>query len=394
VRRDELYARLALRSLPRLKDEERVELLRRYGSARAVLRTADGAVGRQRAAELRSARLTERVEAAMRVVTRLDLQVLSPGDAAFPPLPEPLPPPPVLFARGDLAVLRLPCAAVVGTRRCTEYGEDIAEELAAALARAGVTVISGMARGIDSVAHRAALAGGGATVAVLGCGMDVVYPRENVGLQEDIGEAGLLLSEFLPGEPPRPHHFLQRNRLIAGYSKAVVVVEGGATSGAINTAHHALAADIPVFGVPGLLGRGTSDGPLRLLRDGALIYTEPLDVLLELGRVGHVAGRAGAEAPVDDASASAPTGLPPQLEQLVRLGVRRESRHVDAISLAAGAPVAEALAGLFELEVAGMVEQLPGMRFRLARVRSAAAAETRAAPGSGSRRGNRPPPAG
>jgi DNA processing protein len=374
--RRELLARLALRALPRMREEERVALLLRHGSACGAVRLLETEPAR--AAALRSPLLQRRVAAAERAVERLGVAVLSPCDDAFPTLPEPIAPPAVLFARGDLTLLARPGVAVVGTRRCTEYGEDVAHELAGTLARAGVVVISGLARGIDAVAHRAALAAGGGTIGVLGCGIDVVYPREHGALHEEIACAGLLLSEFLPGEPPRPHHFLQRNRLIAGYARATVVVEGGRTSGAINTAHHALAAGSTVFGVPGPLGRGTSDGPVALLRDGAHVYTGPADILFEIGAPCRVGSAAGPPADAPDAAAAG-TGTPPELlpglsrdaGRLVGHVLRRDAKHIDTIVAAAAGPAADTLSALLELEMAGVVEQLPGMRFRLARRRQA-----------------------
>jgi DNA processing protein len=369
MKQDELRARLALCALPGLTDATRLELLRGTGSARAVLHAKAGALDRGQLARLKSPRFQRRIETALRTVSMLDVRVLSPVDPDFPMPAEPIPPPPFLFARGDVGLLSRRCVAIVGTRRSTEYGEDVAAGLAAALARAGVVVISGLARGIDGVAHRAALHAGGSTVAVLGCGIDVAYPREHAELQEEIAERGLLLSEFLPGESPRPYWFLQRNRLIAGLAAATVVVEGGATSGAINTAHHALSAHLPVFGVPGPLGRGTSEGPNALVRDGAHLFTEPIDVLLAIGATGAAVTAVRPAGPGTAATQAAmnPPARPDAFCVEPIPGLGRDAKHVDDIATAWGDSAAAALAKLLDLELDGRVEQLPGMRFRLAR---------------------------
>jgi DNA processing protein len=375
--RDELRARLALRALPGTRDEALLELLARHDTAVAALAAVSGGSDGGARRALQDARFLRKIEYAARRISMLGVRVLLAGEPDFPPLPAPIAPPPVLCARGDLELLKRRCAAVVGTRRSTEYGEDVADELGTALAQAGVPVISGLARGIDGVAHRAALAAGGTTIAVLGNGIDVTYPREHAALQEEIAAAGLLLSEFVPGDPPLPHHFLQRNRLIAGLAAVTVVVEGGARSGAINTATHALAANCDIFAVPGPLGRGTSDGPLALLRDGAQVYTSPVDVLVALGISPAREAASGATLP--------PPALPASRRQrLLDTGLRRTARHVDAIAAAIGESAATTLAGLLELELEGKVQQLPGMHFRIApkprwRAENAATARDRSA---------------
>jgi DNA processing protein len=365
--RNEIRARVALCALPGLTDAARLELLRDRGSASAVVRTKGSPLGRHHVALLGSERLQRRIDAVMRTIVSMDVQVLSPVDPDFPVLTEPIPPPPVLFARGDVSLLRRRCVAVVGTRRSTEYGEDVAMELASALARAGVVVISGLARGIDGVAHRAALHAGGTTAAVLGCGIDVTYPRQHADLQEEIAERGLLLSEFLPGEAPRPYWFLQRNRLIAGLAAATVVVEGGARSGAINTAHHALSAHLPVFGVPGPLGRGTSEGPNALVRDGAHLYTEPVDILLAVGVTGTDVAAGHGTGAADAATPTGPAARPDAAGDAPIPGLSRDAKHVDDIAAAWDDSAAVVLTKLLDLELDGLVEQLPGMRFRLTR---------------------------
>ena len=223
--------------------------------------------------------------------------------------------------------------------------------LAAGLARAGVVVVSGLARGTDAAAHEGALAGG--TVAVLGCGIDVAYPPEHRALQERIAGQGLVLTEFPPGTPPLRHHFPQRNRLIAALSRGVVVVEASARSGALITANRALDLGREVFAVPGPIGRRTSEGTNALLRDGARIVLDATDILAELGL----------PAPEPDgAGAAPPAGLSgPALA--VWQALSAESRHVDEVAARAGLDPAAALRALLELELLGCARQTAGMRY-------------------------------
>lgn len=195
-------------------------------------------------------------------------------------------PPPLLYirgrlirelnARGHLAV------AVVGARRSTRYGENVAFELARELSKCGVTIVSGLAEGIDSAAHRGGLEGEGKTIGVLGCGVDVVYPRTNESLYRKVAEEGSLVSEYPPGAPPASKHFPARNRIISGLSRGVVVVEGGRRSGALITADFALEQGREVFAVPGSVRSGVSRAPHELIKSGACLVEDVFDVLDEL----------------------------------------------------------------------------------------------------------------
>ncbi len=193
--------------------------------------------------------------------------------------------PEVIFVRGRLGVLRERGVAIVGTRECSTAGADLTHDLARRLAEEGWVIVSGLARGIDAHAHRAALAGGGDTIAVLGCGPDVHYPGENRELQETIARDGLLVSEFAPGAQPVPGHFPRRNRILAALAHAVVVVESRARSGALVTARHALDQGKEIFVVPGWPTSPVSSGPLALLRDGARPIRGAEDLLEDLGGI-------------------------------------------------------------------------------------------------------------
>jgi DNA processing protein len=208
--------------------------------------------------------------------------VLACGDPRYPRRLLAIPDPPAaLFVRGEIG--EGPAVAVVGSRRATAYGRAAGERLAADLALAGVSVVSGLARGIDATAHRAALDAGGRTVAVLGCGLDRIYPREHRRLAEAAVERGALVSEFAPGTPPLPGHFPRRNRLISGLAMGVVVVEGAEDSGTLVTVDYALDQGREVFAVPGSIFSAKSRAPHTLLRQGARLVESAMDVLQELG---------------------------------------------------------------------------------------------------------------
>ena len=288
---------------------------------------------------------------ALRAARRCGARVLAAGAPGYPAALHPLHTPPyVLFARGRTALLERRTVAIVGSRRMTAHGEDATRSLSAALSSAGVVVVSGLARGIDACAHEEALAGG--TIAVLGCGVDVVYPPRNAQLQERIAERGLLLSEFLPGTPPQAHNFPRRNRIIAALAERVVVVEAPLRSGALLTARDALELGKDVLAVPGPYGRPTSAGVNALLRDGAPPAGEPADVLVPMG-LAPAAPRPGEEGP--------PAGLGDAARRLWE--ALEDEAHVDTLAARAGLPPSAALAGLLELELGGRARPTGGQRF-------------------------------
>lgn len=222
-----------------------------------------------------------RMDAAHAWLAQPGRRLLSLADADYPPLLRQLPDAPLaLWLQGDPALLWRPAVAVVGSRAATGAGCDNAAEFAAALARAGLVVCSGLARGIDAAAHRAALAAaGGLTVAVIGTGVDVAYPASHAGLQQQIGSSGAVLSELWPGTGPLPGHFPQRNRIIAGLSLAVLVVEAAERSGALITARLAAAAGREVMALPGSIRNPNARGCHRLLRDGAQLVASPQELI-------------------------------------------------------------------------------------------------------------------
>lgn len=279
-------------------------------------------------------------------------------------------PPVVLFARGRLDLLGRVMLAVVGTRRATPYGLAATERLAGDLARTGLVIVSGMARGIDTAAHKAALAAGAPTIAVLGCGLDVVYPVENRRLSEEIAARGLLVSEFPMGTPAYPQNFPIRNRIISGLSAGVLVVEGAQYSGSSITARLALEQNREVFAVPGNITSRMSWGPNLLIKQGAKLVQDAGDVLVELpledrrrlaleADGGLFAGESGCEATsrLEGAVGDAARRV------LARLRVD-EATHLDELlERCEEMSSSEIIAALFELEMAGLVRQLPGKNF-------------------------------
>ncbi len=219
------------------------------------------------------------------------MDCISLGDSSYPPLlAEISGPPACLWTRGDRAALSSVAVAVIGARAASAEGLTAAYEIAFDLARAGVIVVSGMARGVDSSAHRGALDAGGRTIAVLGTGIDIVYPAENRELSEAIAASGLLLTEFPPGTAPEDWHFPRRNRIISGLSKAVVVVEAKEKSGSLITARLAADQGRDVMAVPGTFVGGRNRGANALLRDGAKLVESAVDILQELGIDSTVCG--------------------------------------------------------------------------------------------------------
>jgi DNA processing protein len=294
----------------------------------------------------------------------MDLSYLDPATPDFPSRLRQIPDPPGrLWIRGDARTLARTSVAIVGSRRASPGSLDIAHRLASDLARIGLTIVSGLARGCDAAAHRGALEAGGTTIAVLGSGLDVVYPPEHDALADQIALHGAVISEFPPGALPLPHHFRQRNRLISGLAHGVIVIEANDKSGSLITAGCALAQGREVMVVPGTVLAGRNRGGHQLIRDGAALVENAEDVLAVLvsaipplgaearvksaGEGGHL-GAAGAEPPEDPVLAALDPDDPQDFDELARrTGL-------------SGQPL---LARLAELEVSGQIARYPGGRF-------------------------------
>jgi DNA processing protein len=315
---------------------------------------------------------------ALATIERRGFHVLTPGMDDYPETFHHLDRPPyAVFAAGRLELLREPLVAIVGTRSCTQHGRATARRIAKGLATRGVTVVSGLALGIDGAAHRAA--GPARTIAILGCGLDVPYPLSHQALQRDIGRHGLLLSEQLPGAPAAPYHFPLRNRMIAALAAAVVVVEAPTRSGALITARIALDLGRPVFAAPGPLGAPSTDGTNALLRDGGILITSAREILDTL-RLPLTPTADPAKDPASDPAAGPAGGgtdsspgddeegeSPPDELFGVGLAIWRslgdDPRHVDDVAADLALDPRQTLASLLSLEVQGFARQLPGMQF-------------------------------
>jgi DNA processing protein len=293
-------------------------------------------------------------------VERLGGAALLPADDQFPAALRDIPErPPLLFAAGDLSLSARPTVAIVGSRNHSAYGAAACRLVATAVARSGGVVVSGMARGLDAVAHRAALDAEGATIGVLGNGLGVIYPAANRALYDAMAGRGLLLTEFPPGERPNAGSFPRRNRLISGLARATVVVEAALGSGALITAECALEQGREVLAVPGPITSRTSAGTNRLIRDGATPLLEPADLF-------HHYPELGVGASCADWSAVSPSGGAQLGAAALALAeaIGYEPIHLDTLAERLGQSAGELLSALCSLELAGVVEQHAGGLFR------------------------------
>jgi DNA processing protein len=372
----ELRYLLALRALPGLGDIAQRALLERFGDGERAWRAWPGGWPSSASADVTAAERDAALARADRAVVELDRRGAWTTDLLRADYPAALrqlhDPPAACFFLGRRDLLDRPMVAIVGSRAHTAWGGEAARLFAAQLAGCGLVVLSGLARGIDAHAHEAALAAGGTTAAVLGNGLDLVYPAEHRELQAEIATRGLLISEFLPGDPPRPHHFPRRNRLIAALALGVLVVEARADGGALITVDHALDLGRAVMAVPGPVTSPAHAGSNRLLREGAAWAFDVEDVLRCLrdhGWEGTVTtgGPDSSATPrsprtPEPEDRSAPPGLTPSEQQLWRR-LQSEPSHIDELCVSTGIAPGEALAALSNLEFRGLARQLPGMRF-------------------------------
>ncbi len=272
-------------------------------------------------------------------------------------------PPVMLYVRGDTETLNSPSLSIVGTRRPTVYGTQMAERMGRDLASRGLTIVSGLARGIDAIAHQGATAAGGRAIGVLGTGIDVCYPKENKKLYEKVLERGAIISEFPTGSHPAPENFPVRNRIIAGMPLGVVIVEGKQYSGSLITARLAMEFGREVFGVPGNVTQEVSFAPNLLIKQGAKLVTNAEDVIEELPTPVRAALLKAESVEAEQRNLLVVDGLTPVQRKLYELLSAEESRHIDDLVDTSGLNSSEVLATLFDLEMKGIIRQLPGKRF-------------------------------
>ena len=292
----------------------------------------------------------------MEILERQSASVMTFWDADYPSLLKRISDPPVLlFFLGTIAPIDQNAVAVVGTRAPTQYGKMVAEKLCGALAARGMTVVSGLARGIDTVAHQTAIKSGGRTLAILGSGLDVIYPAENQKLSAEITHSGAVLSEFAFGAKPDAVNFPRRNRIISGLSVGVVVIEAGLESGAMITANCALEHNREVFAVPGSIFSPKSAGPHQLIREGAKLVQEVDDILEEIHVQTDLFSGAVAEKP-------AVLELDVQSLSVYNL-LSHEPIQIDELNRKLGLPASQLMAVLLDLEFKSIIKQLPGKYF-------------------------------
>jgi DNA processing protein len=298
------------------------------------------------------------VDKLMEKIYQYDADIIALKDKAYPQALKYIHDPPiVLYSRGKLEQDAV-CVAIVGSRRASTYGLDMARRISRELAMSAVTVVSGMARGIDSKAHYGALEGKGKTIAVLGCGVDIAYPPENRDLMNKIIESGAVISEYLPGTQPLPFHFPARNRIISGLSQGVVIVEAGEKSGSLITTDFALEQGRDVFAIPGNINSANSVGTNKLIKDGAKVITNTGDILDEL-KINHnldfnyrIANR------MHEMKLS-------ENEKTIAQRLINGPAHIDTIARDCGISTQLVSSVLIMLELSGFVEQLPGKYFKL-----------------------------
>jgi len=325
---------LALALLPGVGPSTYQNLAAQFGSAERAFDDAPGLRGHDAA--------VGRAGEVLADARHRGIATILSGETGYPAsLLELADPPPCMFALGNLALLERPSVAIVGTRDATPYGERIARELATALARAGVVVVSGMARGIDAAAHRAALATAGSTIAVLGTGVDLAYPRGHRELHGRIAADGLLLSEEFPGDRASAGSFPKRNRIIAALARATIIVEAPFKSGALITAGHALDLHRDVAAVPGRIDDPQSAGSNELLRDGAQVIASVADALALVGVTPPVRTMAAIDSPAEQAIWDALGG---------------GALHLDMLASRSRLPARECLAAVTALELRGAIE--------------------------------------
>lgn len=328
-------------------------LLHVFGPPEEILRADAAGLTRaanaEVAAALKSGNADAAVERALHWASMPDHHIITLADGEFPRLLLEIPDPPLLlYAHGNPALLQRPALAVVGSRNGTAQGLRNAEAFAKAFSAGGLTIVSGLAWGIDAAAHRGGLGGKGSTIAVLGTGIDIVYPKSNTALFAEIAARGLLLSEYPLGTPSIGHNFPRRNRLISGLARGCLVVEAALGSGSLITARMASEQGREVFAIPGSIHSPLSKGCHSLIKQGAKLVDAAEDVLTELGAI-YPAPTPTMDSPGDD-------GL------LVHMGY--DPVDVDALCARAGIPAQDVAAELLRLELDGLVSPLPGGRYQ------------------------------
>jgi len=360
---EEIFYWLALSLTPGIGSILIKRLLDRFKTPEVIFRASrkellkiEG-LGEKVAGEIQKGPLENKVKKELSLLNEVKGKIITLKDDDYPNrLKDIYDPPALLYVRGKLIKEDELAVAIVGSRRTTPYGRWITEKIGRDLARHGVTVVSGMARGIDSVAHKGALQGGGRTVAVLGCGVDVIYPSENRDLFYQIIEHGAILSEFPMGSRPEGGHFPKRNRVISDLSIGAVIVQASEESGSLITANYALEQGREVFAVPGNVGAEGSRGTNRLIKEGAKLIESSEDVLEEI----LPQWRRGRE---ETAKAEEPVSVFSEEERILYKLLGETPLHIDALIRESQLDPGRVASLLLDLEFKGLISQWPGKSF-------------------------------
>ena len=360
----ELKSWLALFTVPQVGPVRYIFLVKHFGSPEKVLKASKEElaelpdIGPVVASNIKNKVSWDKVEEQLRLIQKNQVQIVTFRDENYPEnLLSIYDPPPFLFFKGKIKEEDRNAVAIVGCRSASLYGKRITERIGRELSQRGITIVSGLARGIDSIGHLSALKENGRTLAVFGSGLDVIYPRENRKLTEQIISSGAILSEFPLGTKPEAPNFPRRNRLISGLSLGVVIVEAGTKSGALLTAHCALEQNREVFAIPGNLGSKNSEGTNKLIKQGAKLVTSVEDILEELQITTKSGESLSSVLTEEDLSHLS------EMEKSILKLISDEPYHIDKIASQASVGVWQALSSLLSLELKGLVKQLSGKMF-------------------------------
>jgi DNA processing protein len=360
---------LTLQAIDGVGDRTLLKLTQTFGSTDAVLAaTRDelmrAGCGQELAESIRrgpEANVRQQIDRQVKIIERLKIRTLTLFDQSYPSRLQAIPdPPPLLYVSGTITLQDEVAMAIVGGRRATAIGRILTEEIAKELSERGVTIVSGLARGIDAAAHRGALTGKGRTIAVLGCGIDRTYPSEHHDLRRSIESHGAVISELPIGAAPHSHHFPRRNRIISGLSLGVLVTEAATNSGSLITAKLALEQGREVFAVPGSIREEACRGSNRLIKEGAKLIEDAQDILDEV--LPQIDGRQRARMKLNTTPVE--SQLPLEQEDLsVYEALSYDAQSVDAVIARTGLSAAQVAAILLSLELNGRVRQLPGQQY-------------------------------
>ncbi len=367
---------IALNSVTGLGPVKINSLFSKFGSARAAFEQLPDELPAMKgeAKPINKEALLRYAEDQLKRARKLNARIVTLADADYPPqLKEIYAPPPLLFVLGSMDVFRQNAIAVVGTRRCTQYGKNATISLVKELVEKQLVIVSGLAHGIDTIAHRTCLENNGKTVAVLGCGIDVSYPRDNKELLERIASSGAVVSEFPLGASPETYNFPRRNRIISGCSAGVVVIEAPEKSGSLITANYALQQGREVFAVPGPIFSASSTGTFNLLKEGAIPVKSASDIIENIQVISHsvlsgrkhAPGAPGAPGAIADPSGvvKMPLHLINQSERTVLEGCSDTPVRIDTLAQLSGKPVSELFDVLLSLELKGLIKQVSGQQY-------------------------------